>query len=51
MLETMDAMFLDCTAKVIEINISDTLLRHSCKFHSVYNEAWRSVGKRIESKV
>ena len=36
MLETMDAMFLDYTAKIIEINTSEIFLGHPCKFQRAY---------------
>ena len=49
MLETMDAMLLNYTAKVIEINTSGIFLGHPCK--SVSNEAWRSVTKCFKVKV
>ena len=45
MLETMDAMFLDYTAKEIEMNTSKIFLGNPCKFQSVSNKAWRSVRK------
>ena len=51
MLETMDAMFLDYTAKIIEMNTSEIFLGHPCKFQSVSNKAWRSVRNRTEGKV
>ena len=50
MLETMDAMFLVYTAKLIETNSSDIFLRHLCKFQSISNKTWRSVRKRSEGK-
>ena len=46
-----DAMFLDSMAKVIEMDTSEIFLGHQRKFQSVYDEARRSVKKRIESKV
>ena len=46
-----DAMFLDSMAKVIEMDTSEIFLGHLRKFQSVYDEARRSVKKRIESKV
>ena len=49
MLETMDAMLLNYTAKVIEIKTSEIFLGHPCK--SVSNEAWRGVRKCFEGKV
>ena len=51
MLETMDAMFLNYMAKVIEMNTSEVFLGHLCELQSVSNEAWRSVRKRMEGKV
>ena len=46
-----DALFLDSVAKVFEMGTSDIFLSHVRKFQSVYNEARRSVKKRIESKL
>ena len=46
-----DVMFLDSMAKVIEMDTSEIFLGHLRKFQSVYDEARRSVKKRIESKV
>ena len=36
MLETMDAMFLDYTAKIIEMNTSEIFLGHPRKFQRAY---------------
>lgn len=35
MRETMDAIFLDYGAKVIEMNTIEIFLGHACKFQSV----------------
>ena len=51
MLETVDAMLLNYTVKVIEMNTSGIFLGHPRKFQSVSNEAQRSVRKCIEGKV
>ena len=51
MLETLDAMFIDYTAKVTEMNTSKIFLGNPCKFQSVSNKAWRSVRKCTEGKV
>ena len=47
----MDVMFLDYTAKVIEMNTSKIFLGNPRKFQSVSNKAWRSVRKRTKGKV
>ena len=46
-----DALFLDSMAKVFEMDTSEIFLCHVRKFQSVYDEARRSVKKRIESKL
>ena len=46
-----DALFLDSMAKVFEMDTSEIFLSHVRKFQSVYDEARRSVKKRIESKL
>ena len=46
-----DALFLDSVAKVFEMDISEIFLCHVHKFQSMYDEAHRSVKKRIESKL
>ena len=51
MLETVDAMLLNYTVKVIEMNTSGIFLGHPCKFQSVSNGAWRSVRKYFEGKL
>ena len=45
------ALFLYFMAKVIKVDTSEIFLGHLRKFQSGYNEARRSVTKRIESKV
>ena len=47
----LDALFLDSMAKVFEMDTSEIFLSRVHKFQSVYDEARRSVKKRIESKL
>ena len=49
--ETVDTMFLDYTAKIIEMSTREIFFGHPCKFQSVSNKSWRSVRKRTEGKV
>ena len=44
-------MFLDYMTKVIEMDTSESFLGYPCKFQSVYDEAQKSVRKRIQCKV
>ena len=46
-----DTLFLDSMAKVFEMDTSEIILSHVRKFQSMYDEARKSVKKRIESKL
>ena len=46
-----DALFLDSMAKEFEMDTSEIFFSRVRKFQSVYDEARRSVKKRIESKL
>ena len=46
-----DTLFLDSMAKAFEMDTSEIFLSHVRKFQSVYDEARRSVKKRIENKL
>ena len=46
-----DALFLDSMAKVFEMDTSEIFFSRVRKFQSVFDEACRSVKKRIESKL
>ena len=46
-----DALFLDSMAKVFEMDTSEIFFSRVRKFQSVFDEARRSVKKRIESKL
>ena len=46
-----DALFLDSMAKVFELDTSEIFFSHVCKFQSVYDEARRSVKKRVKRKL
>ena len=45
------ALFLDSMVKVFELDTSEIFFSHVCKFQSVYDEACRSVKKRIKRKL